>query len=128
MSLEVEGRLQRPDIYLDVGVKETKRLSGFGAWRMRDGTTDGNGKCDREPGHVAVGQGQWGSTQGRGEQDLGVPRKGLVEVPKAPGERHRSGTGERRGDVREKRGVQRRAVIATGEMRRGFKQKYHLLL
>ena len=62
LRLEVKGRLQRPDIYLDEGVKEAKRLSGFGAWRMRDGTTDGNGKCDREPRYVAMRQGQWGST------------------------------------------------------------------
>lgn len=114
LSLEVKGRLQRLDIYLDVGVKETRRLSGFGAWRMGDSTTDGNEKCNgaRVCGYET---GTVGFHSGRGEQDLGVPRKWLAEVPKAPGERHRSGTGERRGDVREKRGVQSQAAIARGE-------------
>ena len=34
----------------------------------------------------------------------GVPRKGLAEVPKASGERHRSGTGEKEGMSERKEG------------------------
>lgn len=34
----------------------------------------------------------------------GVPRKGLAEVPKAPGERHRSGTGGKEGMSERKEG------------------------
>lgn len=41
-----------------------------------DGTTSGNGKCDREPDCVAMGQLQWCSYQGRGEQRSGSPQEG----------------------------------------------------
>lgn len=90
LSLEVKGRLQRLDIYLDVGVKETRRLSGFGAWRMRDSTTNGNGKCNREPEYVAMRQGQWGSTQGEENRIWGSPGKGWQRCPRPQGK----GTGQ----------------------------------